>query len=212
MAEDYGTLIELKDLMADTSFGSSYDSTLQSLITRASRMFDNFVKRWPGYFYASEEETRYFDGSGSSSLWIDEIASVPSAVLVAELGKVDNMSGSGGDYADWTNEAWFLWPDNASSWGMPYRRIDLDQYQGTKVIWPKYRRAVKITAKFGYAASPPADIKQACMVQAMRWFKRAQQAFQDAGAIVELGQLHFVKDLDPDIKLILSNYHSHVTI
>jgi hypothetical protein len=43
----------------------------------------------------------------------------------------------------------------------------------------------------------------ATIVQAARWFKRGQQAFADAGASAELGQLMYVKRLDPDVEAIL---------
>jgi hypothetical protein len=44
---------------------------------------------------------------------------------------------------------------------------------------------------------------QAALIQAIRFFKRAQQAFADAGANVDLGQLVFAKKLDPDVEAIL---------
>jgi hypothetical protein len=36
-----------------------------------------------------------------------------------------------------------------------------------------------------------------------RWYKRAQQGWQDASANIELGQLTFVQELDPDIQMVL---------
>ena len=50
---------------------------------------------------------------------------------------------------------------------------------------------------------PEALATQACLIQAGRWFKRGQQAYADAGASVELGQLIFAKQLDPDVEAIL---------
>ncbi len=40
-------------------------------------------------------------------------------------------------------------------------------------------------------------------VQAVRWFKRAQQAFQDVSAALEMGQLTYAQELDPDIRSML---------
>jgi hypothetical protein len=40
-------------------------------------------------------------------------------------------------------------------------------------------------------------------VQAVRWFKRAQAAFQDVTAAIELGQLTYAQELDPDIRSML---------
>ncbi|OQC57688.1 MAG: hypothetical protein BWX54_01141 [Verrucomicrobia bacterium ADurb.Bin018] len=50
----------------------------------------------------------------------------------------------------------------------------------------------------------PADIiRQAATVQAVRWFKRGQQGFQDTGAVAELGQITYTQKLDPDIATML---------
>ena len=40
-------------------------------------------------------------------------------------------------------------------------------------------------------------------IQAVRWFKRAQQAFADVSAAMELGQLTYAQELDPDIRSML---------
>jgi hypothetical protein len=40
----------------------------------------------------------------------------------------------------------------------------------------------------------------------MRWFMRAKQGYQDAGAIMELGQMTYVKELDPDVQKILRRW------
>ena len=44
---------------------------------------------------------------------------------------------------------------------------------------------------------------QATLIQAIRFFKRAQQGFADAGANLDLGKLVFAKKLDPDVEAIL---------
>lgn len=50
---------------------------------------------------------------------------------------------------------------------------------------------------------PFEPVEQASLTQAARFFKRAQQAYADAGASVELGRLVFAKRLDPDVEVIL---------
>jgi len=52
----------------------------------------------------------------------------------------------------------------------------------------------------------PVDIVEACLIEAMRWFKRKDTAYQDVIAIPELGQISVYKGLDPDVKLILAAY------
>lgn len=46
-------------------------------------------------------------------------------------------------------------------------------------------------------------VRQATLIQAVRWFKRAQSAFQDVAAAAELGQLAFARKIDPDVEFML---------
>ena len=54
-----------------------------------------------------------------------------------------------------------------------------------------------------YTWRPDDLAHQATLIQAVRFFKRAQQAFADAGASIDLGKLIFAKKLDPDVEAIL---------
>lgn len=59
----------------------------------------------------------------------------------------------------------------------------------------------KSTAVFKFR--PDGMANEATAIQVVRLFKRSQQAFADAGASAELGQLMYVKRLDPDVEAIL---------
>jgi hypothetical protein len=52
----------------------------------------------------------------------------------------------------------------------------------------------------------PADITKACLITAMRWWKRKDSAFQTVVGTPELGQVNIYKGLDPDVVQILSKY------
>lgn len=54
-----------------------------------------------------------------------------------------------------------------------------------------------------YRWRPFEVVEQATLTQAARFYKRAQQAYADAGASVELGRLVYAKRLDPDVEVIL---------
>lgn len=54
-----------------------------------------------------------------------------------------------------------------------------------------------------YRWRPFEVVEQATLTQAARYYKRAQQAYADAGANVELGRLVYAKRLDPDVEVIL---------
>lgn len=53
---------------------------------------------------------------------------------------------------------------------------------------------------------PPEPVKQAAIITAVRALMRAKQSYQDAGANVELGQMFFVRDLDPEAAVLLKPY------
>ena len=52
----------------------------------------------------------------------------------------------------------------------------------------------------------PEPIMEACLIQAMRWWKRRESAFADVIGVPELGQMIIYKGLDPDLKLIIETY------
>lgn len=212
MPNDYTIVAEVKAMMPDTSWSTSYDSILTTIITRASRAIDLFTAREPGAYSVNANTTRYYNGSGFREQWVDEIAEI-STVAVAETGVIDNASGSGGTYTTWATSDYLPWPYNAANERRPYLRLDLDQLNGSKQVWYHFPKAIKITGKFGYATTTnlPPEIVQTTIIQAIRWFKRGQQSFQDTGAIVELGQLRYVKTLDPDVAEMIAHFRK-VTI
>jgi hypothetical protein len=204
-ANDYCSAAEIKALMPDVASSTSYDTILATLATRASRAIDRFTKRLPGAYNVTTAADAYFDGNGGIQLWVGEMAAAPTTVGVAESGAVDSAAGSGGTYTTWAVTDYQLWPANALLEGQPYLRLDIDVLNGSKSYWYRYPKAVKITTKWGFAAATPDDVKMYACIQAMRYFKRGQQAFRDVGAIAELGQLQYVKELDPDISVGLAH-------
>lgn len=203
MANDYCTTAHIKAAMPDGEWGSAYDVELGRLATAASRAIDRFTKRQSGFWYVSADETRYFDGNGRRELWIGYLAAAPTSVSVAESGDVDSSAGSGGTYTAWATSDYLLWPYNALLEGEAYRRLDIDVMNGSKASWYPYPKSVKIVGKFGWATAVPSEIRELAIIQAARWFKRGQQAYQDTGAVSDLGQLQYVQRLDPDIAAMI---------
>lgn len=197
MANDYCTATQIKAVMPDTAWDTSYDTLLATLATRASRMLDRALGREPGAFYSDTDTVRYFDGNGMTGLWVDELISVTS-IQVAEGGDLNTLT-------TWGSTDYLLWPYNAAAEGRPYLRIDVDDLYGSKSYWPRYRKAVKITGKFGYSDTTPDEVTQAAIILAVRHFKRGQQGFQDVGAVTDLGQLRYVNQVDPDVMALVSH-------
>ena len=111
------------------------------------------------------------------------------------------------DYTTWTEDTdFYVKPYNYSALGQPIQSLVIDNDSGNKGTWGRVRKGVKVTGVFGYSATPPTDIKQAVKIQAVRWFSRAKQNYQDGGANPTLGEMTYVQQLDPDVKILLLPY------
>lgn len=204
---DYVTLEEMLEALPDAipTTNVDYDNLLIGLITRACRAFDRFTNWEPGAFAqsATDEETRYYDGSGGTQQWIDPCVAIPSAVAVSQAG-----GRASSDYTTYASTDWFMWPYNADDVGEPYLRIDLDVLNGQRAAFYRFPQSVQVTAPFGYCDTDntPDDVKQAMIVQVGRWYGRARQGYADTGAIVELGQLRYTQRLDPDVAETIAHY------
>lgn len=207
---DYCTATEIKDHLIDSQLDNTYDTILATLATRASRAIDKFTKRHNGAYAVSADSTRYFDGVDCPELLIDELAAAPTSVSVAETGDVDSSAGSGGTYTAWAASDYLLWPYNALQIGLPYEALIIDRQYGTKSTWYPFRKGVKIVGKFGFSVTPPDEIKEACIIQAARYFKRGQQAFMDTSANPMFQQMPYgvvtVAGLDPDVEVLLNHF------
>jgi len=204
MANDYCTADEVKAAMPDGNWGATYDALIALLATRASRAIDRYTKREAGAYYVNADTTRWFTAGAGVDLYIGEMAAVPTTVSIAEAGDITDLTAlAATDY--------FMEPANSLLEGLPYNFIRLDTLNGDWYYWPKFQKSVVIVGKFGYSATVPDDVKQCSIIQCARWFKRGQQGFQDTGAVAELGQLKYVKMMDPDIQVMV-DYLRRVTI
>ena len=203
---DYVTVSEIKADIPDSPLfdvtDSTYDSVLGNMVTAASRLIDRYVGGWDNFFYpTTDAQTRYFDGSGEEQQYIDPMVSLTSVAVSESGGRAVS------DYTTWTNDTdFFVSPYNYASIGMPIMSLVIDNDAGSKGTWGTTRKGVQVTGVFGWSATPPADIEQACKIQAVRWFMRAKQGYQDAGANQNLGEMYYMKELDTDVKTILQRY------
>lgn len=204
---DYATAAEVKEHKPESSWGSTYDTLLGKLVTRASRAIDEEVGVRENFFLVESDSTVYLSGTGTADLplWLDPtvgfLAAAPTSVKISEDGGVEAA-----DYTTLASSDYFLLPWNAPSAGKPYRKLQLDVRNGDYSIWPEFPKSVEIAGKIGWSTSVPDTIKEATIIQAARWLKRGQQSFQDTGAIVELGQLRYTKELDPDVARAVKHF------
>ena len=196
-ANDYCVAADIKEAMTDAAWDTSYDTLLADLATHASREFDRLTHRDPGAYCVNVDSIRLYDGSGRREQWIDELAAAPTLVEV-------DMSGVG-QYQTWPTTDYFCWPYNAPSKGMPYNRLDIPLFRSKQIEWWPWPQGVRITGKWGFAVVTPDDVAFAAVRMGLRFFKRCQQAYQDTGAIPELGQLRYTKAIDPEVDQVIKN-------
>lgn len=204
MANSYCSSSDIIDDMPDSPLYSStdaaYSTALAGMILSASRLIDEEVGRWPGYYYPTTDiEVRYFDGTGEDEAPIDE------CVLLSKLEVSESGYRGTTDYTEWTLDTdYFVYPYNYSANGIPIKKIIIEAESGKG--WFVYgRKVIKVTGIFGYSSTPPDYIRRAVIIQASRWYMRAKQAYQDRNATAELGQYVYGKGLDPDIQELIKN-------
>ena len=206
----YATAEELR-----TRIGTAVDddTLLTALIAAAERNINRACNR-PDGFLTGDAAARRYSGSGTAYQLIDECTSV-TLVEVKD-------SATDSDYTEWTTADWiaFRGDPRAPEFDItPYTALMVDPTGSESVftsgafttrggfapthISKRGAPTVRVTATWGYADTVPPDIREACMMQAARWFKRYESAFSDALASGELGLLLYRKSLDPDIRRIL---------
>lgn len=195
---DYTTLAEVKAEIPDGPFSTTdYDAQITSLITVASRLIDKYLGVWPSYFASTSEETRYFDGTGSQEVKVDDLISITS-LAVAETGDTD--------YTTWTTSDmdYYVRPYNYAGLGLPISHIVVD-HNGDQYSIPPFPKALQITGVFGFSSTPPELVAQATRVQVIQWLMRSKQGWQNTGA-----NESFLTDtagkLSDDVKTMLLPY------
>jgi len=206
----YATAAELRDRIGKVS--PDKDTTLDALIAAAERSINTFTNRPDGFIADTIASDRIYSGSGKAHQLIDECAAI---TLVAVKDSATDST-----YTSWAAGDWIAFYGDAKApefqpltRGKPYNAIMVDP-TGTQSVFntgayfngrSRAVPTVQITARWGYALTVPVDIREACLMQATRWYKRFEGAMSDALASGELGQLLYRQSLDPDVKHILVN-------
>ncbi len=193
---DYCTLDELKARLWPTgSTPDDWDDTpLANIITAVSREIDNYCGR--RFYTTASDETRYYSTEDPEYLFPDD------DIISVTTFKTDN-DGDGTYEETWATTDYRLEPVNAALGSRPYTWVTLKP-QGVR-SFPGIPNAVQIVGKFGYAAAAPAPIKEACLLNCIRLFRRKDAPFGVLGPN-ELGQVQVIPGLDPDARRILDSY------
>jgi hypothetical protein len=188
----YCTLAEIRARLQFVTADTADDTILESVVTGVSRWIDGYCGR---HIYAATE-TRYYTAEFSDEVAVDDLLTVTSLGTDADGDRV---------YEDtWATTDYDLEPANATADGGPYTRIAIAP-QGRYGFPVGARKGVKIAGSFGYASSTPAQIKEACLLQCERLYKRKDAPFGVIGS-AEMGQMMVVPKLDPDVQILLAPF------
>lgn len=179
ISNGYCTLNELKARLGITD--NADDTILENVIEAASRVIDSDCNT---RFYAANE-TRYYSAEAHGLVTVDDLLSVSSLATDDALDGTYSTTWAATDYQ--------LYPFNST----PYREIRVKP-AGTK-LFPisAYRGLIKVTGSFGYSASTPDAINEACLILSARYFKRKDAIFGILGT-PELGTIQMMGELRKD--------------
>jgi hypothetical protein len=214
---NYCTAAELRTQIEKTgTAGSGTDAALAVIIEAVSRTIDQYTNRPDGFVALATGTARYYTGHGRPYLLIDECISI-SLVSVKD-------SATDTTYTDWAATDWQAAsgspndPDwNSLPYGMlvilptgTYAVFTAGEFVTKRGFTPssdvlRGTPTVKVTAKWGYAATVPAGIKQAAIALSARWYKQGQSAWADTMTSPELGAMIYRKE-NVDIRMMLGRY------
>jgi hypothetical protein len=193
---DYCTLGELKARVwpdGATPDGTN-DLALSSIITAVSRLIENFCGR--RFYTTAADETRYFDTEDNEYLW-------PSIDIVSVTSLHTDRDGDR-TYADtWATTDYDLEPLNAALDSRPYSWLHTTP-DGVEDFPEGGRKSIRIIGKFGWSAVPAA-VREACLLQCMRIYKRRDAPFGMISNPVG-GEVRLLNKIDPDLELLLAAY------
>lgn len=173
----------------------AYDDTIfDQVVTAVSRWIDRFCGR--RFYTSAEDETRYFTAVDASELLGGDLVSVTSLATDEDGDRTYERTWAATDYD--------LLPANASLEGLPYWMIGVTP-NGNYVFPVNLRKAVKIVGKWGFS-SCPADVKEACLLQCERIYKRKDAPFGVVGSPEAGGEMRLIQKLDPDVAAMLAGW------
>ena len=190
----YCTLAEVKAALRIPNADTIDDTLLEIAVESASRLVDGFAGR---NFYSSGTAVRYFTPEDRIICEIDDLVSLTSLVVSADLDGVFDETWAATDYQ--------LEPLNGRADGLtgwPATRIRAvgDYVFGTNIG----EASVKVTGTWGWTAAPIA-VKQATVIQASRIFKRLDSPLGVLSS-PDLGYIRVGTRLDPDVQQLVEPY------
>ena len=194
----YATLNEFKAyLFPSSNYGTAEDPQMEAAIESASRIIDAHTNR--RFYSDSTVSARVYYADTPIRCTVDDFSTITGLIIKTDTG--DN-----GTYDQtWAATEYILEPLNAEIGG-----VASQPYNSVIATIPKLfpttgrRPRVQVTAKWGWAAVPD-TVRQACLIQAARLYRRAQTP-EGFAAGESFGAIRVSTKLDPDVQMLLAPY------
>jgi hypothetical protein len=188
----YCTLADVKSALRLTD--NTDDALIENAIEGASRRIDGYCGR---FFYQTAQTAITMYPFDSYNQPVENDISTTSVTV-----KTDD-NGDGVFETTWTQGVDYqLEPLNATLQGRPYRRIVAIGGKTFPLQYVPNRPLVQVTAQWGWASIPD-DVREACILLAMRGFARLNAAL---GVVGFADMAIQVRAVDPDVRDLLNPY------
>ena len=181
---------------ADNLTDTEDEGAVDSVITAISRAIDDITAR---RFYATTE-TRYFTADRHDYLRVFDLLSITADKLLTD------EDGDRVYEQIWATTDYDLMPLNAALDGEPYTWLEITP--NGDYSFPLVSKGVSINGSFGFSATTPPAIEEACLLSAHRLMKRASTPLGVSGSANLAAVNIIIKSLaaDPDIMGLLMPY------
>jgi hypothetical protein len=188
----YTTLAEVKAALRITD--TIDDSLLEMAIESASRLLDSYTAR--SFYTQGSATARYFAADNDFVCQIDDATSITQVAT--------DFSADGSYDTIWASTDYELLPLNGRIDGLAVPYNGLRAIQDYTFPYLNGEGLVKVTGVWGWAAVPIA-IKQACIIQSSRIFKRLDSPLGILSS-PDLGFLRVGSQVDPDVRQLVDPY------
>jgi hypothetical protein len=194
----YATLNDFKAyLFPSANYGTAEDATMEAAIESASRIIDAHTNR--RFYSDTTVSARVYYADTPIRCTVDDFSTTSGLIIKTDTG--DN-----GTYDQtWAATEYILEPINAEIGGVSGQPYNIIVATIPKLFPVTGRRPrIQVTAKWGWA-SVPDTVRQACLVQAARLFRRAQTP-EGFAAGESFGAIRVSTKLDPDVQMLLAPF------
>lgn len=206
----YTTIAEIKEYATQIT-GVAEDAILEKLITRVSRVIDDYCNR-RFYVASGGDQTRYFDGTGTGDLWLpvnategSDLASVTSVAVRDSVASTSTWRTIALTPVEGDRKGDLMFGPRDRRYA-PARLLSfVSHVAGNDSTFPRGTATVRIIGTFGFS-SIPAPIAEAAVQLVVRAHKARNAGFSDAIGVDDVGTVVVAKSLPYWAKQMLDPY------